>query len=611
MHRKASKSYNFETVFPDKAKYWHPTKNSCSPSDVTPYSRYVAWWLCENGHEFKNIIKRISRKNSQKIGCSFCSGHKIGYGNDFETFCKENNKDNLLREWSSKNKFSPSTVTPHTLKKAKWVCSDCGHKWEAIIRNRTRGYGCNKCAMKNRSIGFSEKIRLAKFNPNKSLAVVKPSVAQEWHPTRNDKSTPETVSYGSKLKAWWKCAKGHEWDAVISSRTNLAAQCPICNPQSSVIEFRVYTELKKVFLKHEIIHRYRRGNFAEIDIFIPGLNIGIEVDGGYYHTNKLANDEAKNKSCIEEGVQLFRLRDESLKLLSETDTVFSQENADSHPALVVADMLTQIRKYYVNELDDETREKINHYISCKVLVNDDYFKRHWSKSKPYQNLETNPPKFMSEWVYAENLDPSFFSKGSHYKAKWQCEQCGKIYEKSIKERKRGRTCPICYPSRLSKIVKDALLKRNGSLAERYPNVAVEWHPKRNNGTSPSDVTPGTGEKYWWICGVCKYEWETSPHSRTHSKGERGCPKCSPIKKSLSIRRAKLKPGQSLPELSPLVAAEWHSTKNSETPSRYSNQSNQKVWWQCPSCGREWKQKIQARTIKGDRPLCAPCRKRVC
>ena len=607
---KASKANNFKTVFPEKAKYWHPTKNSCSPSDVTPHSRYDAWWLCENKHEFTKKVNQVSRKDSQRIGCSFCSGRKIGYGNDFKTFCKKNNKENLLKEWSSKNNFRPEEITPHTMKKARWVCLKCGHHWEAKVRDRTKGCGCIKCAAKYRSIGLSEKIRLSKFNPNKSLAVVNPTIAKEWHPTRNGKLTPDAVSYGSGLRAWWKCAKGHEWDAVISSRTNLAAQCPICNPQSSVIEFRVYTELKKVFSEYEVIHRYRRGGSAEIDVFIPSLNIGIEIDGGYHHAAKLLNDEAKNKSCIEDGVQLFRLRDERLKLLSETDTVFSQEDADNNPALVVTDMLIQIKKYYVDGFDNKTLERINHYISCKVLVNDDYFKKHWSRSKPYQNLETNPPEFMPEWVHAENLDPSFFSKGSHYKAKWRCEQCGKIYEKSIKERSRGRACPICYPLKQSKIVKTALLKKNGSLAERFPDIAAEWHPKRNIVTSPSDITPGTGEKYWWICGACKYEWKISPHSRTHSKGVRGCPKCSPIKKSLSLRKANLKAGQSLPELSPLVAAEWHSTKNSEPPQRYSNQSNQKVWWQCASCGQEWEQKIQVRTMRGDRPLCVPCRKEI-
>jgi len=608
VHKKTSKANNFQIVSPEKSKYWHPTKNSCSPSDVAPYSRYNAWWLCENKHEFKRKINEVSRKDSLKIGCPFCSGRKIGYGNDFETFCKEDNKENLLKEWSSKNKFLPNTVTPHTMKKAKWVCLECGREWEAKIRDRSYGSGCIKCSTRKRSIGLSEKIRLSKFNPNKSLSVVNPEVAQEWHPTKNEKLTPESVSYGSGLKAWWKCAKGHEWDAVISSRTNLAAQCPICNPQSSIIEFRVYTELKMVFSKYDVIHRYRRGRPDEIDVFIPSLKIGIEVDGGYHHTTKLDNDEVKNKSCLDEGVQLFRLRDENLKLLSETDTVFSQKDADKHPALVIANMLKQIKEYYMNDLDGETCEKINRYISSKVLVNDDYFKKHWSRSSPYQNLETDPPKYMSEWIYTENLDPSLFSKGSHYKAKWRCDQCGEVYEKTIKERSRGRACPICYRLNQSKIVKASLLKKNGSLAERFPDIAAEWHHKENNTTSPSDITPGTEVKYWWICGVCNYEWKSSPHSRIHSKGIRGCPKCSPVKKSLSIRKAKLKSGQSLLELSPLVAAEWHSVKNSESPSSYSNQSNQKVWWQCSSCGQEWEQKIQARTMKGDCPLCVPCRK---
>lgn len=41
---------------------------------------------------------------------------------------------------------------------------------------------------------------------------------RQWNSERNGALTPETVSYGSKKKVWWRCGKGHEWQH--------AADCP-------------------------------------------------------------------------------------------------------------------------------------------------------------------------------------------------------------------------------------------------------------------------------------------------------------------------------------------------------------------------------------------------
>ena len=35
---------------------------------------------------------------------------------------------------------------------------------------------------------------------------------RQWNSERNGALTPETVSYGSKKKVWWRCGKGHVRD---------------------------------------------------------------------------------------------------------------------------------------------------------------------------------------------------------------------------------------------------------------------------------------------------------------------------------------------------------------------------------------------------------------
>ena len=50
----------------------------------------------------------------------------------------------------------------------------------------------------------------------------------QWDQERNAPLTPETISYGSKRKVWWRCSKGHEWLAPPYARTGSETGCPYC-----------------------------------------------------------------------------------------------------------------------------------------------------------------------------------------------------------------------------------------------------------------------------------------------------------------------------------------------------------------------------------------------
>lgn len=63
--------------------------------------------------------------------------------------------------------------------------------------------------------------------PTNSVRALYPSVAKEWHPTRND-DTPDDYLKGANKKAWWKCGKGHVWEARINARTIYGQGCPKC-----------------------------------------------------------------------------------------------------------------------------------------------------------------------------------------------------------------------------------------------------------------------------------------------------------------------------------------------------------------------------------------------
>ena len=55
----------------------------------------------------------------------------------------------------------------------------------------------------------------------------KDALLREWDTARNAPLTPQMVSYGSHTPVWWRCANGHEWEAVVYTRTR-GSGCPFC-----------------------------------------------------------------------------------------------------------------------------------------------------------------------------------------------------------------------------------------------------------------------------------------------------------------------------------------------------------------------------------------------
>lgn len=197
------------TVNPQLAAEWHPTKNgNLLPSDVTSQSSKKVWWLGECGHEWQAEVHH----RSQGKGCPYCSGKYVLKGEtDLATV-----NPKLAAEWhpTKNGDLLPSDVTRMSSNKVWWQCSK-GHEWQATIRNRSNGRGCPYCAGKKAIKGEND------------LTTVNPKLAAEWHPIKNGDLQPSDVMRGSVKKVWWKCEKGHEWQATINSRS-AGSGCPVC-----------------------------------------------------------------------------------------------------------------------------------------------------------------------------------------------------------------------------------------------------------------------------------------------------------------------------------------------------------------------------------------------
>ena len=79
-----------------------------------------------------------------------------------------------------------------------------------------------------------------------NLAVQRPDIAAEWHPTKNFNLTPKDVTYASGKKVWWLCPNGHEYYSRVADRTNKESGCKTCSNIRQ--ESKIATELKKYIL---------------------------------------------------------------------------------------------------------------------------------------------------------------------------------------------------------------------------------------------------------------------------------------------------------------------------------------------------------------------------
>lgn len=194
------------------------------------------------------------------------------------------------------------------------------------------------------------------------------------------------------------------------------------------------------------------------------------------------------------------------------------------------------------------------------------------------SLANTYPEISKEWNYEKNgaLTPKMFSAHSSVSVWWICSK-GHEWKAAINTRTSGRGCPYCSGN--------YVLDGFNDLATVFPNIAKEWNYERNGQLKPNNVTFGSGKKVWWKCDK-GHEWQTAINNRTSNN--RGCPYCTGEKSLVGVN--------DLLTINPILAREWHPTKNNGLlPQNFKPNSNIKVWWLCPKCGYEYQAIIADRT----------------
>ena len=205
----------------------------------------------------------------------------------------------------------------------------------------------------------------------------------------------------------------------------------------------------------------------------------------------------------------------------------------------------------------------------------------------FNDLATVNPQLASEWHHKKNgsTTPQSVTIGSKKVVWWVCYR-GHEYEAAICNRAKGSNCPYCSGKRVT--------QDGNALANKYPDLAREWHHTKNGKLTPNNVSYGSTKRVWWLCQE-GHEYVSTPNDRTSSK--KGCPYCA--------GRAVLSGVNDLETLFPQVASEWCSAKNAPVnPNMVFPHSRKKFWWICPICMSDYSASVANRTKGTGCPRCA-------
>lgn len=447
-HRTIVGVNDFETLHPNIAKEWHPTKNGkIKPNELSEKNGRKVWWICKYGHEWE---ARIHDRVGDNTGCPICSSrrntsfpeqavyyyvHKLypdtvnrfkdifdnqmeldiyvpsrKIGIEFDGGYFHDSKDSLRREREKYRLCKENNIKLIRIKQGS--IDDTPYDTADIIYGVNRKMDLLQMSLVIQTIiddldpesnimtrkdprMFHSKVHVNLYDDmtrikeyltpiSNSLVDLRPDLVNEWHPTKNGNLKPEMFGINSNDRVWWKCS--------------------VCGYEWQTI----------------IIQR-----------------------GGKRHSGcpKCMNKQ-KTITFIRNKIKTNGSLASNNKKLAEE--FHSELNGDLTPY----------------DITEKTNKKV--WWKCKKCGYE------WQQSpgnrsrgigcpccsgrvpmKGVNDIKTLDLPFVKEWDYKKNgdLKPENFLPNSGKKIWWKCKKCGNEWLTEIRTRNKGHGCPKCNHKR--------------------------------------------------------------------------------------------------------------------------------------------------------------------
>lgn len=559
--------------------------------------------------------------------------------------------------------YKPSDFLSGSNKLIYWKCHVCGYKSEtptSIQSHAKKMFPCKRCAIKGRTNQRYGEDPITITNPE----LLK---EWDYEKNEQEGIFSEDVTnHDTKTQVHWVCKRGHHWKNSVSYRLHrTSGECPICQREmhTSFPEQVLYF----YFNQHiECINGYKLENNSHIDIFIPSKMIGIEYDGPKHKTPKQkARDERKEVLLQKMGIKLYRvIESEYFSVKKDAVHVIYDKNyaylnyaienlcyligipyvaidVEKNKVAIKESYLTRkkensIARLYPHLLTEWDYEK-NGNIDPECISRGSSLKLYWkcknghswyapSSSRtqgygcPYcagvklligfNDFATKSPQLLDEWDYKENgkqgIMPNNISAGnSKQKVYWICKNFPEHkWTATVADRIQGTGCPYCAEE-LRKVTKrKTYVKKNGSFAEKYPELLKDWFYEKNETLNvfPNKIPSHYSEVVWWKCHICGYVWTATPDNRANGKG---CSQCYKYNHSQIMREVLLARHGSLLQKNPEIAVFWDIENNKEkTADDVTSMCDYKASWKCPKCGHQWIKRVNKMVLY---PCCPKCK----
>ena len=339
----------------------------------------------------------------------------------------------------------------------------------------------------------------------------KQNLLDEWDAERNLPLTPQTVTYGSHTPVWWRCENGHEWEAVVYTRTR-GGGCPFCAGKKTQAGFNdlatQYPELA------------RQWDYTKnIPVLPADVTTGShrlvwwKCEKGHSWRASVRSRVSGNGCPVCAGRQLLAgendLATRFPELAQEWDR---QKNGTLTPESAIPGSSRRVwwrckagHSWFASISSRAYRNSGCPVCTGKLVL------------PGFNDLASQNPVLAAQWDTERNgtLTPQQVTLTSNRKAWWICEK-GHSFQAVIASRANGTGCPYCTNRKV--------LAGFNDLATVEPRIAAEWHPTLNGALTPEMVTVGSTKKVWWEC-LLGHVWKATIYSRTGAK-KCGCPVCA-------------------------------------------------------------------------------------
>lgn len=341
-----------------------------------------------------------------------------------------------------------------------------------------------------------------------------PELLREWHQTKNAPLTPEGITYGSKRSVWWKCEKGHEWQAMVYTRSGAGSGCPYCMGKKAWPGENDLASQRPDLAAQW--HPTKNRDRTPADVTVGGHYKAWWICEKGHEWQAIVKSRAINGTgcpvCTNR-----KLTPGENDLAATHPELARQWHPTRNGALTPRDVVAGSRRkvWWIcgkgHEWQATILSRAGNGAGCPVCAGKVVI--------PGENdLASLFPDIAAQWHPDRNgqLTPENVAPYSNKKVWWRCP-LGHDYAASVGARTVGGSgCPYCANRKV--------LAGFNDLATRKPTIAAQWHPTLNGALTPEMVTAGSHRKAWWRCPY-GHIWKAVIYARAGPQ-KCGCPVCA-------------------------------------------------------------------------------------